>query len=191
MATEVVDTVRRHRFTRADYHRMGEAGILREDDRVELIQGEIVEMASPGPRHVAFLDNLNALVLPPLQGRAVVSVNGGVALTDDTEPQPDMKILRRSSVPYKTRQVEAGDVVCVIEVSDSSLRYDRGTKLRLYAEASIPEYWVVDCEGEAIEVHRAPEGSGYRDVTRVAGADATVSLAAFPDVVLRLGDIFA
>jgi Uma2 family endonuclease len=191
MATEVVETVRRHRFTRADYHRMGEAGILREDHRVELIRGEIVEMSPIGRRHVAFVDNLTALLVLRAHSLAIVSVNGGVALSDDTEPQPDIKIVRKRDTPYKEREAYAEDVICVIEVSDSSLRYDRTTKLRLYAEASIPEYWIVDCEGEAIEVHRTPEGSGYRDVTRAAGGDATVSLAAFPDVTLRLSEVFA
>ena len=190
MATEV-ETVRRL-FTRAEYHRMAEAGILGKRDRVELIRGEIVRMSPIGRRHVAFNDTLIALLMRRVDERAIVSVAGGVVLSDDTEPEPDIKILRRNrDVPYKEREVHADDLVCVIEVSDSSLSYDRRTKLRLYAEAGIPEYWIVDCEGEAVEVHRRPEGSGYRDVTRVVGADATVSLEAFPDVTLRLADIFA
>jgi Uma2 family endonuclease len=113
-----------------------------------------------------------------------------VALTDDTEPQPDVKILRRRSVPYKEREAYAEDTLLLVEVAESSLAYDRSTKLRLYAEAGIPEYWIVDCMAESIEVHKTPESGRYRDVTRVTGA-ATIALQAFPDVVLALADIFA
>ena len=111
-------------------------------------------------------------------------------LADDTEPQPDLAIRRLRAVPYKEREAFAEDVLLLIEVADSSLAYDRSTKLRLYAEAGIAEYWVVDCAAESIEVYRAPGAQGYRDVSRVAGA-ATVSLQAFPDVALTTGEIFA
>ena len=189
MAIEV-DAPRRL-FTREEYHRMGEAGILTERDRVELIRGEIVEMPPIGRRHRAFTDNLTALIAPLVSGRAIPSVGNPVALSDDTEPQPDFQLLRRRAVPYKDQDAWAEDALLVIEVADSSLRYDRITKLRIYAEAGIPEYWVVDCAAEAIEVYRSPEGSHYRDVRRIAGADATITLQAFPDITLRLAEIFA
>jgi Uma2 family endonuclease len=183
--------VARRLFTREEYHRMAEVGILKRTDRVELIRGEILRMSPIGRRHVAFVDNLNQLLVTRLAGRAIVSVQSGVALTDDTEPEPDLKVLRRRPVPYKEREAWGEDVLLLIEVAETSLRYDRTTKLRLYAESDIPEYWVVDCNAEAIEVHRAPEGVRYRDVTRIAGAASTVSLSAFPDVTLSLAEIFA
>jgi Uma2 family endonuclease len=93
-------------------------------------------------------------------------------------------------VPYKEREAWAEDAFLLIEVADSSLAYDRTTKLRLYAEAGIPEYWVVDCISETVEVHRAPSPEGYRDVTRVTGA-AALTLQAFPDVELTTTEIFA
>ena len=189
MAIEVAAT--RRLFTRDEYHRMGELGILGEDERVELIRGEIVEMTPIGRRHRAFVDNLTALLVIPLSGRAIVSVHNPVALTDDTEPQPDLQLLRRGPVPYKERDAWGEDTLLVVEVADSSLRYDRTTKLRIYAEAAIPEYWVVDCAAEAIEVYRAPEGGRYRETARIAGAGATITLQAFPDVTLGLADIFA
>jgi Uma2 family endonuclease len=188
MAVETA--VSRRLFTRQEYHRMGEVGILGEDDRVELIRGEIVEKSPTGRRHRAFVDNLNQLLVLRLGSHAIVSVQMPVVLTDDTEPQPDLQLLRRRPVPYKEREAFADDVVLLIEVADSSLRYDRSTRLALYAEAGIPEYWVVDCPAEAIEIHRAPEGSHYRDVTRVEGA-ATVAPQAFGDVILSLAEIFA
>jgi Uma2 family endonuclease len=181
----------RRRFTREEYHRMGEVRILKPTDRVELIRGEIVEMSPPGRRHRAFVDNLNALLMPRLAGLAIVSVQNPVALSEDTEPQPDLQILRRRLVPYKEREAFADDTLLLIEVAETSLRYDRSTKLRLYAEAGIPEYWIVDCVAEAVEIYRSPHTEGYRDVLRVTEAGAALSPQAFPDVTLTLAQIFA
>ena len=188
MAVEVAAT--RRRFTREEYYRMAEVGILGRRDRVELIRGEIVEMSLIGRRHGAFVDNLTRLLVLRLDDRAMVRVQGAVALADDTEPQPDLALLRRGAVPYKDRDAWAEDALLVIEVAESSLAYDRSTKMRLYAEAGIPEYWVVDCTAETVEVHREPGPEGYRDVSLVAGA-ATLALQAFPDVELSTADIFA
>jgi Uma2 family endonuclease len=188
MAVEVVAA--RRRFTRAEYYRMAEVGILREDDRVELIKGEILEMAPIGRRHKAFVANLGQLLILRLASRALVHVQSGVVLADDTEPEPDVAVLRRRAVPYKEREAHAEDVLLLIEVADTSLAYDRSTKLHLYAEAGIPEYWVVDSAAEVVEVHRTPGPEGYRDVSRVAGA-ATLTLLAFPDVALTTTEIFA
>jgi Uma2 family endonuclease len=188
MAVEVAAT--RRRFTRKEYYRMAEAGILRERERVELIRGEIVEMSPIGPRHSAFVDNLNRLLARRLPDDAIVRVRGPVALADDTEPQPDLTVLRRRTVSYKDREAWAEDALLVVEVADSSLAYDRSTKRRLYAEAGIPEYWVVDCAAETVEVHRGPGPDGYRDVRLVTG-EATLLPQAFPDVALRTADIFA
>jgi Uma2 family endonuclease len=181
----------RRKFTREEYHRMGEVGILKPTDRVELIRGEIVEMSPAGRRHRAFVDNLNSLLAPRLAGRAIVSVQNPVVLSDDTEPQPDLQILRRRDIPYKEREAFADDTLLLIEVAETSLRYDRSTKLRLYAEAGIAEYWIVECAAEVVEIHRSPHAEGYREVLRVAEAGATVSPQAFPDVTLTLAEIFA
>jgi Uma2 family endonuclease len=105
-----------------------------------------------------------------------------VALADDTEPQPDLAVLRRREVPYKDREPGAP--------AETSLAYDRRVKRQLYAEAGIPENWIVDCAAETVEVHRAPPAAGYRDVCRATGED-TVSPAAFPDVVRARREIFA
>ena len=183
MAIEMAAT--RRRFTRAEYHRMAEAGILGEGDRVELIRGEIVEMSPIGRRHRAF-----QLLAVRLAGRAVVWMQNPIVLAEDTEAQPDVVVLRRGAVSYKDRDASAEDVLLLIEVAESSLAYDRSTKLRLYAEAGVPEYWVVDCAAETVEVHRAPGPDGYRDVTLVAGT-AALALQAFPDVGLAATEIFA
>ena len=169
---------------------MAEVGILGEDDRVELIRGEIVEMSPIGRRHMAFAGNLNQFLAARLAGRAIVWMQNPIVLSEDTEPQPDIAVLRRRPVPYKEREAWAEDALLIIEVADSSLAYDRSTKLRFYADAGIPEYWVVDCAAEAVEVHRGPGPDGYRDVRLVTG-QATLSPQAFPDVALSTAEIFA
>lgn len=189
MAVEVAAA--RRLFTREEYHRMAEVGILKRSDRVELIRGEIIKMSPQGRRHRAFIDNLTHLLGAGLAGRAIVSIQMPIVLADDTEPEPDVQILHRRTVPYKDREAHADDALLLIEVAESSLAYDRSTKLRLYAAAGIPEYWVVDGVAESIEVYRTPYANGYRDVARVAGPTATVALQAFPDVALALTDIFA
>jgi Uma2 family endonuclease len=188
MAVEVAAA--RRRFTREEYHRMAEVGILKPTDRVELIRGEIIEMSPPGRRHVAFVNNLNQLLVTRLAGRAIVSVQNPVAFSDESEPQPDLAVVRRRAVSYKEAEIVTDDVLLLIEVAESSLAHDRSTKLRLYAEAGVAEYWVIDGAAERIEVHRTPAAGSYRDVSRLAGT-ATVGLGAFPDVVLALAEIFA
>jgi len=188
MAVEVVPA--RRLFTREEYRIMGEVGILKPTDRVELIRGEIVKKMAPGRRHQAFVDNLTQLLILRLTGRAIVSVQNPVVLSEDSEPEPDLKVIRRRSVPYKDREAHAEDVLLLIEVADSSLAYDRSIKLALYAETGVPEYWVVNCISESIEIYRRPEGDRYLDVDRVEAA-ATITLPAFPDVTLTLAEIFA
>ncbi|MBM4440869.1 MAG: Uma2 family endonuclease [Candidatus Rokubacteria bacterium] len=191
MAVDIDTETARRKFTREEYHRMGEVGILKPDDRVELIRGEIIQMSPIGRRHVAFVDNLNTLLVRRLPDQAIVSVQNPVALSDESEAQPDLKVLRRRAVPFKVREAWADDTLLVIEVAESSLRYDRSIKRRLYAETGVPEYWIVDCASEAVEIHRDPHDDSYRSVTRVSGAASTVSPQAFPDVVLTLAEIFA
>src|SRR5262245_12665172 len=128
MALEVMAS--RRRFTRAEYYRMAEVGILGEADRVELIKGEIIEMSPIGRRHRAFVGNLNQLLAVRLAGRAIVWMQNPIVLSEDTEPLPDLAVIRRRRVPYKEREAWAEDVLLLIEVADSSLAYDRTTKLR-------------------------------------------------------------
>ena len=189
MAVEVAAA--RRRFTLAEYHRMVEVGILTDGERVELISGEIIKKLAQGRRHRAFVDNLSQILVARLAGRAIMSIQMPIVLSDDTEPEPDVQILRRRAVPDKEREGDASDALLVIEVAEGSLAYDRTTKLKLYAAAGIPEYWVVNCVAESIEVHRIPGADGYRDVTRVAGPTSTVAPLAFPDVALTLAEVFA
>jgi Uma2 family endonuclease len=168
---------------------MAEVGILKPKERVELIWGEIVTMSPIGARHIAFVNNLNQLLVMRLAGRGIVSVQNPVALDEHSEPQPDLAVLRRRLPPYKESEPATDDVVLLIEVGDTSLRYDRGRKLRLYAQAGIPEYWIVDAWAEAIEVHRDPGPEGYGQTERLTGR-MTATPQTFPDVALPLTEIF-
>lgn len=120
--------------------------------------------------------------------RALVWVHGAAQLGVESVPEPDLALLRPHS--YRSGSPRPQDVLLVVEVAESSLRYDRTTKLRLYARAGVPEYWVVSVDGEWVEVYRSPEGEGYRDRRR-AGRGESVAPAAFADVRIDVDDVFA
>jgi Uma2 family endonuclease len=173
----------RHRFTVDEFHRMATAGIFGEDDRVELIDGEIVDMTPIGSRHQACIDRLTELFVGSLAGKALVRVQGPLRLGEHSEPQPDVTLLRRQPDFYASGHPGPGDVLLVVDVADTSLPYDRGVKMPLYARAGIPEAWLVDLEGERIVVYRAPGEAGYGQVAEVRGAER-LSPQAFPDVTV-------
>jgi len=178
--------VTRRRFTVHDYHRMGEAGILHEDDRVELIEGEIVEMAAIGTRHFSCVNRLTRLLVRGVGDDAVVSVQNPVRLNENNEPQPDLAVLRPRD--YAESLPGPEDVLFLFEVSDTTLSYDRNVKLPLYARARLPEVWVVDLAGEAIERHAEPSGEAYRRVEK-ARSTQTLAPAALPGLVLGVGAV--
>ena len=152
--------VKRHRFTVEEYHRMGETGLLGEDDRVELIDGEVVEMAAIGTRHFACVVNLTHVLMKSCGDRYFVSVQNPLTLGEVTEPQPDLSLLKARPDPSGSLPGPE-DVALVIEVSDTTLSYDRNVKLPRYAAASVPEVWIVDLEDGRIEVHSEPSPNGY------------------------------
>jgi Uma2 family endonuclease len=180
----------RRRFTAKEYGRMVEAGILQEDDRVELLEGEIVEMAPIGSRHAACVDRLNRLFSDGLRGRTIVRVQSPIWLGDYSEPQPDLALLRPRSDFYSTSHPGAGDTLLVVEVADTSADYDRQVKLALYAQAGILEAWLVDLASGSVELHRAPGPAGYREVQR-AGVGHTIAPLAFPELALQVSGIVA
>ena len=185
MAIEIEHT---HRFTADEFERMVEAGVFRSDERLELIRGEIVEMAPIGHRHAACIANLNELLVRGVGDRALVWGQGPARVAMDSVPEPDLALLRRRS--YMTGSPRPDDIFLIIEVSESSLGYDLTRKLRLYAEAGIAEYWVVSVENGWIEVCRQPEGDRYRERRR-AGRDESIAPLAFPGVTIAVAGVFA
>lgn len=180
--------VARRPFTVAEYHRMGEAGILSESDRVELIEGELVAMSPVGSRHVGTVHILNQLLVVAVGNRGLVSVQSPIRLDDRSEPEPDVAVLRPRADYYRTALPGPPDVLLVIEVSDSTLAYDRAVKAPLYAAHGLSELWIVDLVGQKIEVYRRPEEGRYTDVSRV-GAGSTLEPVLLPGVLVLVAAV--
>lgn len=179
--TRGLDALRR-RFTSDEYHAMVSAGILHEDDRVELIEGDIIQMAPVGDPHINLVDALNEIFVLAAAGKARVSVQNPVRLSPRSEPQPDLLLLRRESVGRGAGRPE--DVLLLVEIADSSLAYDRGVKLSLYARAGIPRFLVVDVQGETIWLYTDPQQDRYRHVDRYTAGDR-VTLKPLPDLTIE------
>ncbi len=181
--------VPRHRLTRRDYYRLAEAGILSEDDRVELLEGQLVDLSAIGPRHAIAVDALTEVLVLAAAGRAAVRVQNPMVLDDNSEPQPDITLVRRPWHGYPHEHPRPSDIYLLIEVADSSLEFDLGAKLELYARAGIREFWVVDLPGNRVLVHRGPNGGGY-DPTPIVDMSGTVQVEALPDVTISAARIF-
>lgn len=154
----------RWQFTVADYAHMREAGILNEDDRVELLDGEVRSISPIGPLHAAIVNLLVVLLTRQLGDRAIVSVQNPIQLNDYSEPQSDIAILQPRDDFYASTHPQPDDVLIVIEVSDSSLDYDRTEKLPRYALAGIAEIWIVDVGNQMVEQYTQPRNGGYHQV---------------------------
>jgi Uma2 family endonuclease len=178
----------RRRFTVGEYYRMAEAGILGPDERVELIEGEIVTMAAIGSRHSAAVMRLNHLFSRELGDRVLVLVQAPVRLSDLSEPEPDVALLRPRADHYASAHPGPADVLLLVEVAEATVAFDRGTKLRLYASAEIPEYWIVDITDDRVEVYRKPDAAGYREIHRLR-RDDTLYPAAFPELEIAVAAI--
>ena len=174
------------RFNVDEYLAMEPAGVLHEDDRVELMDGEIIVMAPIGDPHEYGTDWLTRLLLPPLIDRAMVRVQGSIRLNIRSAPQPDIAVLRLRP-PGQLGPYFPPDIYFVIEVADSTLRYDSGLKLARYAEAGIPEVWITNLRARDVSVHANPSDSGYTEV-RVYRPGDSITLCAFPDVSLAVDD---
>lgn len=164
---KVETELQRRLFTVDEFYRLADAGILGEDDRVELIDGGIVEMSPIGTRHSACVDRLNVLFQEAFKGRGIVRVQSPVRLNRYSEPQPDLSILKPRTDFYAQSHPTPSDVLLVVEVADASLRYDRNIKVELYARAAVGEVWLVDLVSESVEVFTSPGPQGYLVSVRV------------------------
>lgn len=182
--------VPRHRLTVREYHRLGDAGILGEDNRVELFEGQLVDMSPIGPRHALAVDALNEHLVRAVAGRAAVRVQNPIELDGGSESQPDIALVRRPWGGYPTAHPGPVDVLLLIEVADTSLEIDRGAKLELYARAAIPEFWLVDLTADRVLVHRDPNGDGYAAVITVERSGA-LDIKALPGVAVPAAALFA
>jgi Uma2 family endonuclease len=179
----------RRLLTVDEYHRMGEAGILTDDDRVELIEGELVAMAPIGSEHVAATNTLTRLLVLAVGDRGIVSVQNPVRLTRRSEPQPDFAVLKPRG-GYGTTLPRPEDTMLAVEVANTSLDYDRTVKLALYARSGIPEVWIVNLAAQEVEVYQLPVADRYTSVARAGRSDA-LTIKAIPDVRIPVARIFA
>jgi Uma2 family endonuclease len=155
--------VTRHKISLEEFHRMVEAGVFPEDSRLELVEGDLVEMSPIGPKHAAIVRRLTARFAPlAARGEVLLSVQNPLVV-GSSELYPDLALLRPEPEGYASRHPEAKDALLVVEVAESSLRYDLQVKLPLYAKAGVPEVWLVDLLGQRVLLHRRPEGEGYRE----------------------------
>jgi Uma2 family endonuclease len=183
MSAQTESWPRPHRLTVHDYYRMGEVGLLSPDDRTELIEGEIIDKPPIGDRHAAVVRALNTRLVRAVADAAEVSTQLPVRLSLRSEPQPDFAVVKAKLGGYRKHPLPS-DVLLLVEVSDSTLRYDLGKRARLYAAHGIPEYWVFDLSHDRVWRHRSPIESGYTQVDEItSGAlplpalDAEISLA--------------
>ena len=180
--------VSRRRFTADEYQAMGRAGILGEGDRVELIDGEVLAMSPIGPPHIGTLNRLTKLFLQRAGDTATVQVGGSVRLDDYSEPQPDLVLLKARADFYASALPGPSDVLLVVEVSQSSLAYDRGLKADLYARRNVTEYWIVDLVHDAVIRHIDPIDGRYRHVAAVPH-DTPLAPALLPSCVVTTRDM--
>lgn len=176
--------ITRRRFTVHEYHLMAEAGILHEDDRVELIEGELSEMTAIGTRHFTSVNALTRLLVREVGDEAVVSIQNPVRLNESSEPEPDVAVIRPRD--YRDSLPGPEDVLFLIEVSDTTLSYDRNVKLPLYARSGIPEVWIFDLTGEIVERHSGPSGDIYRHLDRVKRGE-TLDSTTIPGLTFDVG----
>ncbi len=189
MAWEVRQVeVRLRRWTREEYERLVALGVLGEDERVQLVEGEIVEMSPQSAVHMTTIRLVEEALRRAFGAGFDVRVQGPLALAPDSEPEPDVAVVQGSVRDYRDRHPTGRDTVLVVEVADTTLWFDRERKGGVYATARVPEYWIVNLESGGLEVYREPEGRGYRQRLTYTGEDTVVPLFS-PEARIRVADL--
>jgi Uma2 family endonuclease len=175
-------------FTVDEYYKMAEAGIFGESHRVELIDGEVIEMSAIGHRHLGCVNCANTLFIESFGRRAVVSPQNPILISIWTEPQPDLVVLKPRKDFYRRKKPEPADALFVVEVADTSISYDRDVKVPRYAAAGVPEVWIEDLNNDQLLVYRSPAANRYSLSFALQRGDS-VSPLAFPDVTFTIEDL--
>ena len=178
----------RHSFTRADYHAMLDAGILHEDDRVELFDGQIIQKFPTGPAHASTICRMNHRFSGLVSDWFIVSVKNPVALNRFSEPEPDLALLRRRDDFYAKSHPTPQDIALIVEVADTSLGFDREDKVPLYSMCGIPEVWIVDLPTKSVHVFRQPGAINYSEVFRLRGDDK-LAIPGLPDAQVTVREL--
>ena len=182
--------VKKRLFTVEEYHQMAEAGILSEDDRVELIDGEIIQMSPIGHRHMVCVNRANTLFIQAFGNGAVVSPQNPVRLTVWTEPQPDLVVFKPRADFYAKKEPVPEDVLFMVEIAETTLSYDRKIKLPRYAAAGIPEFWIGDLKNDILHVYRNPGRETYNIALILHPSESILPLA-FPDVTFQVSELLS
>jgi Uma2 family endonuclease len=177
------------RFSVDEYHQMAAAGILTEDDPVELIEGAIVEMPPMGSRHAACIERLTTELVSRTRESARVRVQLPIQVNEHSEPEPDLALVLARADSYASAHPTPSDVLLVIDVAETTVGYDRTVKAPLYAQAGIPEYWLIDLQGERVDVHQDPAEGSYRTVPVFRRGERLTS-EALPSVAIQVDAIF-
>jgi len=180
---------KRHLINVDEYYRMAEVGLLAPDARVELIEGEVIDMAPIGSTHAGIVNFLMRTLDRSIGDRAVVAVQQPIRLSSRSEPQPDIALLKPRTDMYRKSHPTAAEVLLLVEVSDTTLRFDRGVKLALYARHAISEVWIVDIEATQVHCMRKPNGEVYEE-TMSFDAAASIEVAALPGIKIKLSELF-
>lgn len=178
-ATDTATAPQERRFTVDEYYRMGEAGIFGEDDRVELLDGQIYVMSPIGSEHASCVDRLTRLFVRRAGDDVIVRIQNPIRLNEASEPEPDLALLHPRDDAYASEHPGPEDTMLVVEVADTSLSFDRDVKLPLYAAAGLPEVWLVDLEADTIHVYRDPSDDRYT-THDTHGPDAELDLSSLP-----------
>jgi Uma2 family endonuclease len=176
-------------LTTAEYYQMMESGIIREGERVELISGQIFAMAAKGTRHTVATSRLLKSLLMLIGEQAIVRCQDPISLPNHSEPEPDIAIVRLRSDDYINSHPSPADIILVIEVADSTIKFDRDTKATLYAAAEISEYWIVNLIDNHLEIYRQLEGSIYTSI-QIVTPPRSINLPEFPEIVVQISDFF-
>lgn len=182
-------TVLRHQFTVHEYARMRETGILTEDSRVELLDGEIYVMSPIGPIHVGLVNKLNHLLMQRIGDAGIISIQNPIQLNDHSEPQPDIAILSPRDDFYTNALATPDDVLLIIEIADSSLDYDREEKLPRYARAHIPEVWIIDANKSVVEQYTLPIQGEYTQLYK-ALLGSRLTATQLPQITMTTHQLF-
>ena len=176
-------------WTVRDYHRMVEAGILHPDERVELIEGQIIRMSPKGTAHEAAITRLERILRKQLGDRVIIRLQSPIQLNDHSEPEPDVAVVQPDPLDYEDHHPTPLEAYLLIEVADSSFKFDCETKARLYARSGIADYWVLDVKHRQLHVFRSPNQDGYQDHDTL-GETERLALLSFSDITVSVAEMF-
>ena len=185
----ILEYPQKHPISAEEYLRMGEAGVFAPEARLELIEGEIFEMAPIHPPHAGMVSKLNRLFVLRTVDRAVVSPQNPVIISDRSVPQPDLALLRPRADDYSSAHPKVSDVFLLVEVADTTLAFDLGRKAQLYARCGVAEVWVVDVNARVIHVFREPTATGYR-TSLIIESGQSVACVALPEAFVEVRELF-